>query len=100
VGLNWSGGGRPSRLDTRRRQLAARCVPAALDRPSDAHRLASPARCVNGHFVNIRYPFLTCHLRCQNRTQGLHSLRLHSRTRAGSREGPVQEQASNQPHRH
>jgi hypothetical protein len=55
---------------TRHRQFPARCVPVALDRPSDAHRLASPREGVNGDLMNIRYVVPTCQFGCPNRTAG------------------------------
>ena len=55
---------------TKQGYLSALCAPAALDHPSDAHRLAPPREGVNDDFVNIRYAFLTCHLRCLNRPRG------------------------------
>ena len=45
---------------TRHRQFPAGCESAALDRPSDAHRLDPPQEGVNDDLINIRYAFLTC----------------------------------------
>jgi hypothetical protein len=55
-------------------------VPAALDHPSDAHRLASPRQGVNGDLMKTRYAFLTCHLRCLNRRGRLSQLNMAWRT--------------------
>jgi hypothetical protein len=57
VGLG--GCGWPSHPETRHRQFPARCAPAALDHPSDAHRLAPLSMSVNGDLMNIRYALPT-----------------------------------------